>query len=141
MISINLGIILYPLSSNIPIPVNSYSPYNLCSFKYHTTFYLLSCNATTSQCYAINNTRTCVEYVLILDYFVINYILLWCRHATSQHKSYGYQKLANLCVIILFNIYSFLILPEKESYQLLLCRHYLLLFQSRKYICSYTNVV
>ena len=69
-------IILYPLSSNFPIPVNSYSPHNLCSFKYHMIFHLLSCNATTSQYYAINNNRTCVDYVLILDYFVINYILL-----------------------------------------------------------------
>ena len=75
---------------------------------------------TTSQCYAINNTRVCVEYVLILDYFVINYILLWCWHATSQQKSYGYQNLAKLCVIILFNIHSFLILAAKQSYQLLL---------------------
>ena len=102
-------ITVYPLSSTIHIPVNSYTPYNLCSFKYHMTFYLMSCNATTSQCYAINNTRTCVEYVLILDYFVINCILFCCCYATSQHKSYGYQKLANLCVIILFNIHSFLI--------------------------------
>lgn len=36
------------------------------------TCYLLSCNTAISQCFAINNTRKCVDYILILDYFVIN---------------------------------------------------------------------
>ena len=67
------------------------------------TFYLLSCNATTPQCYAINNTRTYVDYVLILNYFVINYISLWRRTATSQPESYGCQKIANFYLIMIFN--------------------------------------
>ena len=40
------------------------------------TIYLFSCYALTSQYYTINNTRTCVDYVPILEYFVINYISL-----------------------------------------------------------------
>ena len=70
------------------------------------TFYLWSCNATTSQCYAINNTRTYIDYVLILNYFVINYISLWRHTATSQPQqpeSYGCQKITNFYLIMIVN--------------------------------------
>ena len=67
------------------------------------TFYLLSCNAKTPQCYAINNTRTYVDYVLILNYFVINYISLCRRTATSQPESYGCQEIVNFYSIIIYS--------------------------------------
>ena len=67
------------------------------------TFYLLSCNAKTPQCYAINNTRTYVDYILILNYFVINYISLCRRTATSQPESYMCQEIANFYSIIIYS--------------------------------------
>lgn len=65
-------------------------PENLCSFKDHVTFYLLSCNTATSQCCTnINNIRinvdsvhsgtiTFSEYILSLN--IYHYIVILQHH-------------------------------------------------------------
>ena len=64
----------------------------------------------TSQCYAIYNTRICVDYELILwiTLSLIIYLYDDVGRLPTQPKCYGYQKVANLFVMILFNIHSFL---------------------------------
>ena len=50
-------------------------------------------------------TRTCLDYVLILNYLVINYIPLCCRCATSQPKWQVIWVLKNIKLLSDYNIW------------------------------------
>ena len=63
-----------------------------------TIWCYLCCHVTQQLHNAMQliTARTCGDLVLVLNYFVFNYISVWCLCATSQQKSYGCQKKANI---------------------------------------------